>query len=305
MPDRTNPEQRVIDEIDQLVNESLARPITDDYNNPWQARCELCHGEWHGLAGEYNECPGAYATDEEREQYLENRTRAWSNIAAVGALNDGYTPQYPRYQTAMCPLVRFWAQRPDGSIVEMRGRFAVTSIEHTQHTVTYTGTINGYDMTQYSPPIAQPPAVPEGFVDIGYITDAEINTDYDVPQRTTHTRTYDVPMVTTTCTVTQQLTHDAQATINTLINHVATQPHSLSDRAQYAGAYAYQEHFTPTQGTYTLNRCTQCEAHMPRGAWVGEPGTPRGLCHECYTMQRNAMQRTQAIIITWQGTRQC
>lgn len=64
-----NPERRVLDAIDELVEESLARPISDDYSLPWRERCELCGGDWHGLPDTDFGCPGAFATDEQREAF--------------------------------------------------------------------------------------------------------------------------------------------------------------------------------------------------------------------------------------------
>ena len=82
MPD--NPEQAVIDQIDQLVNESLAHGPTDDYERPYVERCDTCYGEWHGLPA-YG-CPGAYATPEQHAEYLQSHRR-----------NTGHIPIWPRY----------------------------------------------------------------------------------------------------------------------------------------------------------------------------------------------------------------
>lgn len=80
-----NPEQAVIDQIDALVNESLAHGPTDDYERDYQERCDLCAAEWHGLAHEYNGCPGAHATPEQREEYLHkpHMTREWPYVRRV------------------------------------------------------------------------------------------------------------------------------------------------------------------------------------------------------------------------------
>lgn len=40
----------VVDEIDRLVDESLSRPIVDDYNSDRYDKCFHCHRNWHGLA---------------------------------------------------------------------------------------------------------------------------------------------------------------------------------------------------------------------------------------------------------------
>jgi hypothetical protein len=67
-----NPEQAVIDQIDQLVNESLAHGPTDDYERDYQERCDTCMGEWHGLPSPYDGCPSAYATPEQHAEYLQS-----------------------------------------------------------------------------------------------------------------------------------------------------------------------------------------------------------------------------------------
>jgi hypothetical protein len=61
-----NPEQSVVSAIDELVDESLARPIVDDYSVNRFERCELCGSQWHGLPiyVEERSCPGAWASDE-------------------------------------------------------------------------------------------------------------------------------------------------------------------------------------------------------------------------------------------------
>ena len=66
-----NPEQAVIDAIDELVNESLAHGPTDDYNDPFDETCPVCGGEWHGLPynEDYGGCPGAHAAPEQRAAY--------------------------------------------------------------------------------------------------------------------------------------------------------------------------------------------------------------------------------------------
>jgi hypothetical protein len=73
----TDPIDRLVAEIDKLVDEELARgPYDDDVG---QADCALCGGDWHGApadadtAGEHRripDCPGAFASDAQREQWL-------------------------------------------------------------------------------------------------------------------------------------------------------------------------------------------------------------------------------------------
>jgi hypothetical protein len=68
MSDPDNPEQSVVSAIDELVDESLARPIVDDYSVNRFERCEICGNDWHGLPTfvEHGQrsCPGAWASDE-------------------------------------------------------------------------------------------------------------------------------------------------------------------------------------------------------------------------------------------------
>ncbi len=52
-----NPEQDVLDAIDELVDEQLAAGPTDDYNRPYGEKCPQCGGSWHGLRR--GDCPGA------------------------------------------------------------------------------------------------------------------------------------------------------------------------------------------------------------------------------------------------------
>jgi hypothetical protein len=71
-----NSEQRVIAEIDQLINESLQRGPTDDYNAEWHTEqgdllCPVCHAEWHGLDNYH--CPGAWATESQQRAFHEHQ----------------------------------------------------------------------------------------------------------------------------------------------------------------------------------------------------------------------------------------
>lgn len=52
-----NPEQDVLDAIDELVDEQLSGGPTDDYCKPYAERCPQCGGPWHGLRRD--DCPGA------------------------------------------------------------------------------------------------------------------------------------------------------------------------------------------------------------------------------------------------------
>jgi hypothetical protein len=75
-PKTGNPEQPVLDAIDELVNEQLRAGPRDDYSKPYRELCELCGEGWHGLTGigandsfghpsGQHGCPGAFATEEE------------------------------------------------------------------------------------------------------------------------------------------------------------------------------------------------------------------------------------------------
>jgi hypothetical protein len=78
----SNPEDGVIDVIDQLVNEQLRQESSGYDHNINQDRCTLCGGDWHGTAvpGDARSvarldrqrapgCPGAFASDEQRGQW--------------------------------------------------------------------------------------------------------------------------------------------------------------------------------------------------------------------------------------------
>jgi hypothetical protein len=74
---------RLIDAIDQLVDEQLARGETG--YDLGQDRCELCGGPWHGAPSQSPteredllrrpRCPGAFADDAQREQWQRDRRR--------------------------------------------------------------------------------------------------------------------------------------------------------------------------------------------------------------------------------------
>jgi hypothetical protein len=74
---------RLIDAIDRLVDEQLARgELGGDVD---QDRCELCGGPWHGAPTDSTDdaedlrhprCPGAFADDTQRDQWQRDRERA-------------------------------------------------------------------------------------------------------------------------------------------------------------------------------------------------------------------------------------
>lgn len=87
-----NPEDRVIADIDALVDWQLAQPITDDYDSSWHdhegdLECPVCLDEWHGLPDAYG-CPGALATDEAKAAY--------TPIAPEKCFNPQLARQYQR-----------------------------------------------------------------------------------------------------------------------------------------------------------------------------------------------------------------
>lgn len=88
-----NPEQTVIDAIDELVNESLAHGPTDDYNDPFDETCPVCSGEWHGLPydEDYGGCPGAYATPEQCEAYQARQADSFDLWTDVGYASSALT----------------------------------------------------------------------------------------------------------------------------------------------------------------------------------------------------------------------
>jgi hypothetical protein len=64
-----NPEDEVIDAIDELIDDAIERGPTDDYDAEWLCTCRDCSHEWHGLECLRCGCPGAYASIEERAEY--------------------------------------------------------------------------------------------------------------------------------------------------------------------------------------------------------------------------------------------
>lgn len=86
-----NPEKvdKIVDDIDALVDESLRRGLYCECGDPEECtcdspsddglRCELCQCSWHGLTGDgmigVRDCPGAYATDDERQMWWAERGR--------------------------------------------------------------------------------------------------------------------------------------------------------------------------------------------------------------------------------------
>lgn len=91
-----NPEQSVIDSIDELVDDSITSQRTmDSYQEPLKvALCELCAEQWHGAPGvgecdPYGRglgalgCPGAYATDEGLSKWLSEKAAEYQPVASV------------------------------------------------------------------------------------------------------------------------------------------------------------------------------------------------------------------------------
>jgi hypothetical protein len=78
----TDPIDRLVAEIDKLIDEELARGPRD--GDVGQAICALCGGDWHGAPADADTacehhrtetCPGAFATAEEREHWRRPRHR--------------------------------------------------------------------------------------------------------------------------------------------------------------------------------------------------------------------------------------
>lgn len=82
-----NPEDHVLDAIAELVDESIAHGPTDDYDRPYQERCELCRMAWHGLPR--GGCPGAHATPEEQQRF---REAGWTGGPAWQLPGDPFDP---------------------------------------------------------------------------------------------------------------------------------------------------------------------------------------------------------------------
>ena len=73
MPDAVD---LLVADIDELIDDALARGECDGVG---QADCALCGGDWHGAPADADtarehrripHCPGASATDAQREQWL-------------------------------------------------------------------------------------------------------------------------------------------------------------------------------------------------------------------------------------------
>jgi hypothetical protein len=79
-----NPEQDVLDEIDQLVDETMTRGRYRDGDDVDSPRCSVCKGGWHGLRADglnsgMTGCPGEFGTDDEKAEWkrdYEERKRA-------------------------------------------------------------------------------------------------------------------------------------------------------------------------------------------------------------------------------------
>jgi hypothetical protein len=93
----SNPEDAVLDLIDQLVNEQLEQESSGYDHNINQDRCALCGGDWHGTAApdeagpatgldrqRIPDCPGALATDEQRGQWKTRRQHLHRDRAVTG-----------------------------------------------------------------------------------------------------------------------------------------------------------------------------------------------------------------------------
>lgn len=75
------PEQRVLDQIDELVDESLGPGPRDDFNVDRYPRCDHCDHGWHGLGCVKCDCAGSEgerASLEQRKTYFDDFDWTWS-----------------------------------------------------------------------------------------------------------------------------------------------------------------------------------------------------------------------------------
>lgn len=76
----TNPEKPVMDDIDELIASELDQygvPL-DDYSQDRYVKCELCHGNWHGLPR--RGCPGAYATPQQLQAWCDEHSKSIATL---------------------------------------------------------------------------------------------------------------------------------------------------------------------------------------------------------------------------------
>jgi hypothetical protein len=74
---KPNPESQVVDFIDLLVEQQLQQESSGyDHNINQPGPCEYCGMVWHGLKSEVTGCPGAFATQEELQVWMDSTTKA-------------------------------------------------------------------------------------------------------------------------------------------------------------------------------------------------------------------------------------
>jgi hypothetical protein len=84
-----NPEDRIIDRIDQLVNEQLAPGPLDDYNADRYVKCTRCGSDWHGLPE--SGCPGSDVEGPVKPAvYVDQVESVRYTLSDLMALRDGF-----------------------------------------------------------------------------------------------------------------------------------------------------------------------------------------------------------------------
>jgi hypothetical protein len=218
----TNAEQNVLDAIDQLEVDEIddlvdwqlgnyANRSGYDYDVN-QVACDLCGDDWHGLP-EYG-CPGAAASDEQRQEYLGRPGRHHGvfvdqvesvrisdgyNLADIERMRGGFSRSRTR------PTVRFWTTGPDSGLQMVQGTLDLSSVERNGDSMTVIGHLlpdtEGITMRAYSwlpgdDPDPQPVngvsqdsvtaevavGIGDGFEPIGFCSpdDIQIDTDTEI-----------------------------------------------------------------------------------------------------------------------------
>jgi hypothetical protein len=89
-----HPEDKVLDVIDQLVDESLKKP-KDDYHQPFSEACHVCGYEWHGATNGLG-CPGVFATDEQAATWRARVEEHWrDDVRKIMGLTDDEIAELP------------------------------------------------------------------------------------------------------------------------------------------------------------------------------------------------------------------
>ena len=138
-----NPEQRVVDEIDRLVNETMAagldrwgRPY-DDYSADRYPRCAGCDHEWHGVVCRFCACPSSSSVaKQKRVDWSDDNIRitagstvsvtsdpideeGFGNDCAAALDSAPWNVDSRDARSAQHPRVRFWWMEDDALEMEM------------------------------------------------------------------------------------------------------------------------------------------------------------------------------------------